>query len=102
VIQKRLIKIYWVKIFTDKVVVVTGAGGSTGSELCKEIVFLRPKALILYEMSELALYTIENELYNIAMYSLDIYPILGSVNNKDRLSNVLKHKENNLTGLSPN
>jgi FlaA1/EpsC-like NDP-sugar epimerase len=78
------------KNITDKVVVVTGAGGSIGSELCRQIVFLKPKALILFEMSELALYTIEKELSNIGIYSLDIYPILGSVNNKARLDNVLK------------
>jgi len=75
---------------TDKVVVVTGAGGSIGSELCRQIVFLKPKALILYEMSELALYTIEKELSNIGIYSIDIYPILGSVNNKTRMTNVFK------------
>jgi len=79
------------KNITNKVVVVTGAGGSIGSELCKQIVFLKPKALILYEMSELALYTIEKELSNIGISSIDIYPILGSVNNKTRLSNVFKH-----------
>ena len=78
------------KNITNKVVVVTGAGGSIGSELCRQIVFLKPKALILYEMSELALYSIDKELSNIGMHSLDIYPILGSVNNKTRLSNVFK------------
>jgi FlaA1/EpsC-like NDP-sugar epimerase len=76
---------------TKKVVVVTGAGGSIGSELCRQILFLKPKVLILYEMSELALYTIEKELSNIGIHSMDIYPILGSVNNKTRLSNVFKH-----------
>jgi FlaA1/EpsC-like NDP-sugar epimerase len=53
-------------------------------------VFLKPKTLILYEMNELALYTIERELVDIGTYMADIYPILGSVNNKNRLSNVLK------------
>jgi FlaA1/EpsC-like NDP-sugar epimerase len=76
---------------TNKVIVVTGAGGSIGSEICRQILFLNPKALILYEMSELALYTIEKELSNIGMHSMDIYPILGSVNNKTRLTNVFKH-----------
>jgi FlaA1/EpsC-like NDP-sugar epimerase len=75
----------------EKVVLVTGAGGSIGSELCRQIIFLKPKALILYEMSELALYTIEKELSNIGINSMDIYPILGSVNNKNRLGNVFKH-----------
>jgi len=79
------------KNITNKTVVVTGAGGSIGSELCRQIIFLKPKALILYEMSELALYTIEKELSNIGVHSMDIYPILGSVNNKTRLSNAFKH-----------
>jgi len=78
------------KNITNKVVVVTGAGGSIGSELCRQIVFLKPKALILYEMNELALYTIEKELSNIGIHSMDIYPVLGSVNNKVRIANVFK------------
>ena len=78
------------KNITNKIVVVTGAGGSIGSELCRQIVFLKPKVLIMYEMSELALYTIEKEISNISIHSLDIYPVLGSVNNRVRLSNVFK------------
>jgi FlaA1/EpsC-like NDP-sugar epimerase len=78
------------KSIINKTVVVTGAGGSIGSELCRQIVFLKPKALILYEMSELALYTIEKELSNIGIHSVDIYPILGSINNQTRLANVFK------------
>jgi len=78
------------KNITNKTVVITGAGGSIGSELCRQIVFLKPKVLILYEMSELALYTIEKEVSNIGIHSLDIYPVLGSVNNKSRLVNMFK------------
>jgi FlaA1/EpsC-like NDP-sugar epimerase len=75
---------------TNKTVAVTGAGGSIGSELCRQIISLKPKTLILYEMSELALYTIEKELTNINTRSLNIYPILGSVNNNIRLKNLFK------------
>ena len=81
------------KAITGKVVVVTGAGGSIGSELCRQIISLKPKSLVLYEMSELALYTIEKELsVNIAI-QIDIYPVLGSVNNRNRLNNIFKHFE---------
>ena len=76
---------------TNKTVVVTGAGGSIGSELCRQIVLLKPKALVLYEVNELALYAIDNELTNIIThYSFNIYPILGSVNNKQRLKNLFE------------
>jgi FlaA1/EpsC-like NDP-sugar epimerase len=75
------------KNIINKVVMVTGAGGSIGSELCRQIMRLKPKVLILFEMNELALYIIEKELGNTA----NIYPILGSVNNSKRVAQVLKH-----------
>jgi FlaA1/EpsC-like NDP-sugar epimerase len=79
------------KNISNKSVVVTGAGGSIGSELCRQIASLNPKTLILYEINELALYTIEKDLTTIENQSINIYPILGSVNNNRRLSNVFKH-----------
>ena len=79
------------KNITNKTVVVTGAGGSIGKELCRQIVLLKPKALILYEVNELALYEIDNELSNIIThYSFNVHPILGNVNNKKRLKNLFK------------
>jgi FlaA1/EpsC-like NDP-sugar epimerase len=79
------------KNITDKTVIVTGAGGSIGSELCRQIVLLKPKALILYEMNELALYSIDKELSSSNTQLLKIYPMLGSVNNKKRLKDLFKY-----------
>jgi len=78
------------KNITNKSVLVTGAGGSIGSELCRQIMLLNPKTLILYEMSELALYNIEKELSSIGVDTIGLYPILGSVNNMNRLGKVFK------------
>jgi FlaA1/EpsC-like NDP-sugar epimerase len=74
----------------DKVVMVTGAGGSIGSELCRQILLLKPKILILYELNEFALYTINKELLDLSVINIGVFPILGSVNNAKRLSRVFK------------
>ena len=85
--NEKLLKI---KI-SDKVVMVTGAGGSIGSELCRQILFLKPKQLILFEISEYALYQIEHELDEIGMPYASIFPILGSVQDRGRLEKICKH-----------
>jgi len=77
----------------DNVVMVTGAGGSIGSELCRQIIAQGPKALILYEISEFALYTIEAELRETAKqlkYSVEIIPVLGSVQNPKRIEAAIR------------
>ena len=69
-------------------IMVTGAGGSIGSELCRQILSLRPSRLILYEISELALYQIEKELNQITKVNgieVEIIAVLGSVQSKTRL-----------------
>jgi Predicted nucleoside-diphosphate sugar epimerases len=65
------------KNIKDKVVMVTGAGGSIGSELCRQIIKNQPVKLIIYELTEFALYSIDKELRLSA--SCEIIPILGSV-----------------------
>jgi len=62
----------------DAVVCVTGAGGSIGSELCRQILRLAPKALILLESSEPSLYAIEQELRHQLPSSVELLPMLGS------------------------
>ena len=55
-----------------------GAGGSIGSELCKQISKLNPKRIILLDHSESSLYQIHNQLLNDANNKYDLLPILGS------------------------
>jgi FlaA1/EpsC-like NDP-sugar epimerase len=76
----------------DKCVLVTGAGGSIGSELCRQIIRLSPSRLILFEMSELALYNIERELQEVAAHenlSIEIVPLLGNAHHRHRVREVL-------------
>ncbi|MFC3182683.1 polysaccharide biosynthesis protein [Cypionkella sinensis] len=81
---------------TDKVVMVTGAGGSIGSELCRQILRLKPKRLVLYEISELALYTIEQELVTMltAMRTnIALSPVLGCIKSAPLVERTLRHFE---------
>ena len=77
------------KNIDSKVVLVTGAGGSIGSEISRQIVKLKPKKLLLLELNEFALYKINEELKNI-IPNLKIIPLLINVQNSSRIEEVFK------------
>lgn len=84
------------KNITNQSVLVTGAGGSIGSELCRQIIKNKPKCLVLYEQSEYALYTIEQELRNkkkenVEYQDIEIVSIIGSVVNEKKLIDIFKN-----------
>ncbi|MCG9736329.1 polysaccharide biosynthesis protein [Pseudoalteromonas shioyasakiensis] len=76
----------------NKVVLVSGAGGSIGSELCRQIVKNSPTKLVLFELSEYGLYAIEKELKDYVFQNslnIEIVPILGSIQNFKLISMTL-------------
>ena len=78
------------KTISNKTVLVTGAGGSIGSELCRQIVILKPKKLILMDISEFAIYELTEELKSYPYISdFEIVPLIGSIGDKDLLKKLL-------------
>lgn len=83
------------KNISSKCVLVTGAGGSIGSELCRQVIKNQPKCLVLYELSEFALYSIHQELTikqaNTPAYKdIKIIAVIGNVTNESNLLRILK------------
>ena len=86
------------KNIANEVVLVTGAGGSIGSELCRQIIKQNPKSLILFEQSEFALYSIHQELSSRlgAMansglnHSAQLFPVLGSIQDGELVAKVIE------------
>lgn len=78
------------KNILDKVVLVTGAGGSIGSELCRQILVIGPQKLLLIEQSEFALYAIHQELEEkLAGRNVHLVPLLASVQDDERMHEIM-------------
>jgi len=75
------------KLLHNKTILVTGAGGSIGSELCKQISHFEPRLLVLFEMTELFLYELETTL-RVEMPSVRIQPVIGDIRNLNKLKEV--------------
>lgn len=77
----------------EKVVLISGAGGSIGSELCRQVILQQPAKIILLELNEFSLYAIEqelNQLKEIQNIQCEVIPILGSVQKQHRLETIFK------------
>ena len=77
------------KNINSKTILVTGAGGSIGSELCRQIVKLRPKKLILLELNEFALYKIYEELITLSK-NLEIISLLVNTQDQEKLEKIFE------------
>jgi FlaA1/EpsC-like NDP-sugar epimerase len=76
-------------LLEGKVVMVTGAGGSIGSELCRQIARYKPSLLVFFELNEYALYTLEQE-FSAAFPGIKTACVVGDVKNTKRISTVLE------------
>ncbi len=77
------------KNVSSKVVLVTGAGGSIGSEICRQIIKLKPKKLLLLELNEFALYKINEELKNKKL-TFKIIPLIINIQNSSRVNKIFQ------------
>lgn len=75
---------------SGKTVLITGAGGSIGSELCRQVARYGPSRIVLYELSEFALYTIEQELSE-SFPHLPLVRLIGDVKDAEHLRNTFEH-----------
>jgi FlaA1/EpsC-like NDP-sugar epimerase len=80
----------------NKSVMVTGAGGSIGSELCRQIIRLKPSKIVLFELSEFALYKIEQEINRYVAkrgLAIEVHGVMGSVQKRHRMEVIMKSFE---------
>ena len=72
-----------------KTIMVTGAGGSIGSELCRQIIRYGPRRILLIELSEYALYLIHSELENSNNQLIEVIPLIASVQDSQRIREII-------------
>lgn len=75
---------------SDRVVMVTGAGGSIGSELTRQVLALEPRRLLLVETSEFALYSIHRELEAMDVRGCEIIPLIASAVDRERMARIFE------------
>ena len=73
----------------EKTILVTGAGGSIGSELCRQIINQKPNKILLIEISEYALYSIHQELNEVKPSETELVPLIGSVQDTQRMREII-------------
>ena len=79
--------------FNEQSILITGAGGSIGSELCRQLMSSKSKRLVLYEISEFNLYSIKQELDQINIVNktnIEICDVLGDIKNNERLKGIIQ------------
>lgn len=75
--------------YEGRTVLVSGAGGSIGSEICRQLLPCRPRRIVLYEVSEVALYSLDRELRALKPEGVEIVPVLGTVTDSRLARSVL-------------
>jgi FlaA1/EpsC-like NDP-sugar epimerase len=75
---------------TGKTILVTGAGGSIGSEICRQVSKFKPKKLVLLGHGENSIYTIDMELRNKHREEFDIIPVIADIQDRDRIFEVME------------
>jgi FlaA1/EpsC-like NDP-sugar epimerase len=76
------------KMLVDKVILVTGAGGSIGSELVHQIATYGPQRIIMVDQSEFAMFTLESQLKDLELYD-KVVPVVASIRDLDRMRDVI-------------